>query len=78
MTTPKFGIMSQPFTKNIEVGRLNKAGDRFIGEKEDCTEAVIGAVANHVIRKHGGSFEQTFPGGIKMTISVEVPGETDE
>lgn len=49
-------IAVSPLTGRIFRGRVNKAGDAFIGEKQDVTSDVLKAVVEKS-DFHGGTFE---------------------
>ncbi|ALG28040.1 hypothetical protein AOZ07_02855 [Glutamicibacter halophytocola] len=67
----KIGIHFAPFSKEIQAGRLNKAGNVFLGEKQTVTDECIGAVAEYVEANYGGGVEFTYPGvGLKVEIKV--------
>ena len=48
-----YRIACSPLTGRIFFGRLNKAGDSFIGAKADVTSDVLGAFVEHAVH-HGG------------------------
>lgn len=67
----KIGIHLAPFTKEIQAGRLNKAGTLFLGEKQTVTNECIGAVAEYVEANYDGEVEFTYPGvGLKVEVKV--------
>lgn len=49
-------IACSPLTGNIHLGRVNKQGTAFTGEKRDVTSDVLGAVIEKA-RFHGGKFD---------------------
>lgn len=57
-----------PLTGRVFRGRVNKAGNAFVGEKQDITSDVLRAVVEKA-DFHGGSFE--IEGGTdKWTVTV--------
>lgn len=52
--TPRFGVQAEPFGDGIAVGRLNKAGTRFL-DHHQATEMVLGAVATWVEQHYDGA-----------------------
>lgn len=52
--TARIGI--SPLTGRAYLGRTNKAGDSFVGEKRDITSDVLRAVIEKA-DFHGGTFE---------------------
>lgn len=71
MSIPKIGIQYNPVSQDIRVARLNKAGDRFLGDMEDCTQMALDAVGRLATHKHGGGLEFELADGRKMVIVVE-------
>jgi hypothetical protein len=65
-------IACSPLTGRINLGRVNKAGDSFIGEKEDVTSDVLRAVIEKA-DFHGGSFDIE-GGGKKWMVTVREVG----
>lgn len=61
-------IAVSPLTGRIHQGRVNKAGNAFIGEKRDVTSDVLCSVIEKA-EFHGGSFEIE-GGGQKWTVTV--------
>lgn len=61
-------IATSPLTGRIHQGRVNKAGDAFIGEKRDVTSDVLRAVIEKA-DFHKGAFEIE-GGGKKWTVTV--------
>ena len=57
-----------PLTGRVFQGRVNKAGNAFVGEKKDITSDVLKAVIEKA-EFHGGSFEIE-GGGMKYTVTV--------
>lgn len=49
-------IATSPLTGRIFSGRINKAGDAFVGEKRDVTSDVLRAVIEKA-EFHGGTFD---------------------
>lgn len=70
-----YGIHLRPFTKDIAVGRLNKARTMFIGEQYDVTGIVLRAVADYI--KSGDERTITFSDGLVMKIELIEP-ETEK
>lgn len=61
-------IACSPLTGRIHQGRVNKAGNAFVGEKKDITSDVLEAIIDKA-EFHGGSFEVE-GGGQKWTFAV--------
>lgn len=57
-----------PLTGRIFSGRVNKAGDAFVGEKQDVTSDVMRAIIEKA-DYHGGTFEIE-GGDEKWTVTV--------
>lgn len=57
-----------PLTGRIFLGRTNRAGDAFVGEKRDVTSDVLRAVLEKA-EFHGGSFDIE-GGGKKWFVTV--------
>ena len=57
-----------PLTGRVFRGRVNKAGNAFVGEKQDITSEVLRAVVEKA-EFHGGTFEIE-GGGKKWTVTV--------
>lgn len=58
-----------PLTGRVFRGRLNKAGNAFVGEKQDVTSDFLRAVIEKA-EFHGGSF--VIEGGeVKYTVTVK-------
>lgn len=75
---PTFGIQYQLLFGTIEVGKLNKARNLFVGVKEDCTEQVLRAVSEMVKRKFDGGATFTAANGEVMTITIaEAPADAN-
>ena len=45
----KYAIHNSPITDRIMVGKLNKKGDMFVGEKQELTNEAILAVIQHTL-----------------------------
>ena len=63
-------IACSPLTGRIFCGRLNKAGNAWIGEKRDVTSDVMGSLIEKAFF-HGGTFEIT-GGGKTWTVTVSL------
>ena len=61
-------IACSPLTGRIHIGRVNKQGNAFVGEKKDVTSDVLCSVIEKA-DFHGGSFEIE-GGGEKWTVTV--------
>ena len=61
-------IATSPLTGRIGMGRVNKAGNAFIGEKTDVTSQVLQAVIEKA-QYHGGTFDIE-GGGRKWLVTV--------
>ena len=61
-------IATSALTGRIYQGRVNKAGDAFVGNKKDVTSDVLAAVIDKA-RFHGGTFEIE-GGGKKWSVGV--------
>lgn len=61
-------IAVSPLTGRIHMGRVNKAGNAFVGEKRDVTSDVLRAVIDKA-EFHGGKFEIE-GGGTKWIVIV--------
>ena len=57
-----------PLTGRIFLGRTNRAGDAFVGEKRDVTSDVLRALLEKA-EFHGGTFDIE-GGGKKWTVTV--------
>ena len=57
-----------PLTGRVFRGRVNRAGNAFVGEKQDITSDVLRAVIEKA-DFHGGAFEIEGD-GIKYTVTV--------
>lgn len=68
---PAYGIQAAPFSKQIHVGKLNKAQDMFLDSpsnpREDCTDHAIHAVGEFARKHYGGSMSVDFD---EMTVTV--------
>lgn len=62
-------IACSPLTGRIHMGRVNKAGTSFVGEKRDVTSDVLKSVIDKA-EYHGGSFEIKGDGQ-KWTVTVQ-------
>ena len=62
-------IATSPLTGRIHMGRINKAGDAFVGEKKDVTSDVLKALIEKA-EFHGGSFDIE-GGGKKWIVTVK-------
>lgn len=47
----KITVGCSGLTNTIYAGRLNKAGNQWVGEKHDVTDAALNAVMQHVYQK---------------------------
>ena len=65
-------IAVSPLTGRVHQGRVNKAGNAFVGEKKDVTSDVLLAVIEKA-QFHGGHFE--IEGGDKkyLVVVTEIP-----
>ena len=61
-------IACSPLTGRIHMGRVNKQGTAFVGEKKDVTSDVLRAVIEKAAY-HGGAFEIE-AGAEKWTVTV--------
>ena len=61
-------IATSPLTGRIYMGKVNRTGDTFLGQKTDVTSDVLRAVIEKA-DYHGGSFEIE-GGGEKWTVTV--------
>lgn len=61
-------IACSPLTGRIHMGRVNKAGNAFVGEKKDVTSDVLRCVIEKS-QFHGGSFDIE-GGGEKWIVTV--------
>lgn len=62
-------IATSPLTGRIHQGRVNKAGNAFVGEKKDVTSDVLKAILDKA-EYHGGEFE-IVGGSAKYTVTVK-------
>ena len=62
-------IATSPLSGRIHMGRVNRQGTAFTGEKRDVTSDVLCAVIEKA-EFHGGSFEIE-GGGQKWTVTVK-------
>jgi len=62
-------IATSPLTGRIHLGRVNKSGDSFAGEKRDVTSDVLRAVVEKA-EYHGGSFDIE-SGSRRWVVTVE-------
>lgn len=56
-------------------GRVNKAGDSFVGQTKDVTSDVLKAMIDK-LQHHGGSFDVTSDGEVVATITLAEPGRS--
>lgn len=70
-----YGISYGSFSREILVGRLNKAGNEFLAKEPHTIEAAL-AVVEWVLNAHGGEVDLTpKTGGVAYRITVtEVEG----
>lgn len=61
-------IACSPLTGRIHMGRVNKQGTAFVGEKKDVTSDVLCSVIEKA-QFHGGSFDIE-GGGQKWVVTV--------
>ena len=61
-------IGTSPLTGRIGMGRVNKSGNAFVGEKTDVTSQVLQAVIEKA-KFHGGQFDIE-GGGRKWLVTV--------
>lgn len=61
-------IACSPLTGRIHMGRVNKQGNAFVGEKKDVTSDVLRSVIEKA-QFHGGSFDIE-GGGEKWVVTV--------
>ena len=66
-------IACSPLSGRIHMGRVNKAGNAFVGEKTDVTSDVLRAVIEKA-QYHGGTFEIE-GGGEKWSVTVTKEGQ---
>lgn len=59
----------RPFTKDITVGKLNKAGTMFTGEQYDVTQQVMYAVKEYVAAHGNTAFE--YADGTTLELRIE-------
>ena len=62
-------IACSPLTGRIFMGRVNKAGNAFIGNKADVTSDVLKALIDKA-DYHGGKFEIQGSDGTLFTVTV--------
>lgn len=68
-------IAVSPITGRVFQGRVNKAGNAFVGEKKDVTSDVLRAVVEKA-EYHGGQFE--IEGGEKTWVVTVTQYSTGE
>lgn len=61
-------IQTSPLSGRINMGRVNKAGNAFIGEKKDVTSQVLQSIIEKA-QYHGGKFDIE-GGGRKWLVTV--------
>lgn len=61
-------IACSPLTGRIHIGRVNKAGTAFVGDKRDVTSDVLRAIIE-IAKFHGGAFDIE-GGGNKWSVTV--------
>lgn len=67
-----YGIAYGHFSEKINIGRVNKAGTEFVGNKEDHTIPAALAVVEWVSEVHDGEVDLTpRNGGPSFRITVE-------
>ena len=69
-------IACSPLSGRIHMGRVNKAGNAFVGEKTDVTSDVLRAVIEKA-QYHGGTFEIE-GGGEKWSVTVTKEGQSHD
>ena len=62
-------IQKSPLTNRIFAGKINKAGNAWLGDKQDVTGEACAAVALHAIAK-GGTIVVTANGEPEWEITV--------
>lgn len=62
-------IATSPLTGRIQMGRVNKAGTAFIGNKTDVTSDVLRAIIEKA-NFHGGTFDIQGSDGSKFIVTV--------
>ena len=60
----------------IMSGRVNKAGDAFVGTPKDVTSDVLKAIIEK-LEYHGGQFEITCDGAVVATLRLDKPVQGD-
>lgn len=53
----KYAIAHAFLSKEIQIGRLNKAGNTFLDDKEYHTNEAVWAVIQHVLEDYNGSLD---------------------
>lgn len=62
-------IACSPLSGHIHLGRVNKDGTAFTGDKRDVTSDVLGAVIDKA-KFHGGSFDVQDGNGNRWVVTV--------
>lgn len=65
-----YRIACTSITGRIMAGRVNKAGDSFVGEKKDVTSDVLKAIIDK-LEFHGGQFEISSDGEAIAMLRLE-------
>lgn len=66
-------IATSPLTGEIFSGRVNKAGNTFVGKKKDVTSEVLKAIIDKA-EFHGGEFEIRSSAGRTWVVTVTAHG----
>ncbi len=66
-------IATSPLTGRIFMGRINKAGNAFVGEKDDVTSDVLRAVIEKANFHGGGFFIEGSDGSSYLLTGVASP-----
>lgn len=53
----KYAISRSPISGKIQIGRLNKAGTMFLGDKEYHTDEAVYVVAQHILKDLNGTMD---------------------
>lgn len=72
----RYGIQSALFSDAIHVGQLDKSGATLIN-KEDCTDQVIAAVVEYLLRHNDGELSGQYGDGTKVTITIKKEAHND-